>query len=134
MPELSQGPRPEGPFTVLLADDHSQNRRLFRLFLQQDYKVIEATSGASALAVLRERPVDAVLLDLSFPEGPDGFETLRLIREGVPSVPVLALTAHAGRDDQARCLEAGFDGFLAKPFRKQDLLDALARLTTEPSV
>ena len=90
------------------------------------HSVVVAGDGREA----RERcggSFDLVLMDVQMPEM-DGFEAVRAIRDGgrdQPPHPVVALTAHAMKGDRERCLEAGFDAYLAKPIRQNDLRAAL---------
>jgi CheY-like chemotaxis protein len=92
-----------------------------------------APDGAQALRVLGSGRFDLILMDLQMPEM-DGFEAVRAIRAAEAGtgrhMPILALTAHAMQGDRQRCLDAGFDGYLAKPIRRADLEEALAALGT----
>ncbi len=92
------------------------------------HSVVVVPDGDRALHAVRSRHFDVVLMDLQMPEM-DGFEAVRAIRAGEAGtghhLPVLALTAHAMQGDRQRCLDAGFDGYLAKPIRQADLEEAL---------
>ena len=116
--------------TVLVADDYPENRRLFSLYLRKDYEVVEAGSGEEVVARLAEQPVVAALLDLNYQGGMSGFDVVRHIRADVrlAALPTLALTAHAGIEDRRRCLNAGFDAYLAKPVTRAEMLGALQAL------
>ena len=116
---------------ILIVDDHPVNRSITLAQLQRlGYAAEAAESGEKALAALAERPCAAVLLDLEMP-GLDGFETLRRLRgqEAAggrnPPVPVIALTAHTPAEERAKCLAAGMNGFLPKPFRMAELAAVL---------
>lgn len=112
---------------LLLVEDHPINRQVTRSILERaGHRVLMASSGPAALAVLAESPVDAILMDLRMP-GMDGFETTRMIRErGLASgVPILALTANAMPEDRERTRAAGMAAHLVKPVRPEALLAAL---------
>jgi len=115
---------------ILIAEDNAVNRELLReLLLARGYVVEEACDGQEALQKIAESVPDALLLDLSMPVM-DGWTTVRKIREdpGTMCLHVLAVTAYAMRGDREKALEAGFDGYLAKPIDFA-LLDAeLGRL------
>jgi signal transduction histidine kinase len=106
---------------VLLADDTEMNRHLARILLQRlGWQVTEAENGAEALRLLAERRYDLVLMDCMMPVM-DGYEACRRLRaaearDGAPRVPVIALTASAIDGDRQRCLDAGMDDYLSKPF------------------
>ena len=122
------GPRLE----VLLAEDHPVNQKVaVRMLERLGHSVVVAPDGAHALRALRSGRFDVVLMDLQMPEM-DGFEAVRAIRAGEAGtgrrLPVLALTAHAMQGDRERCLDAGFDGYLAKPVRQAELVEALGTL------
>ncbi len=121
---------------ILVVDDHPVNRRIALAQLQDlGYLVETAASGEAALRLLAERSYGAVLLDCAMP-GLDGSETCRLLRrmedgkEGKRRrVPVIALTAHAMAGERERCLAAGMDDFLAKPYQIGELTAVLDRWT-----
>ena len=117
---------------VLLAEDHPVNQKVaVRMLEHLGHRVVVAPHGVAALAALEKQRFDVVLMDLQMPEM-DGFEALRAIREREEErgehLPVIALTAHAMQGDRERCLDAGFDGYLAKPIRQSDLQTALRPL------
>jgi two-component system sensor histidine kinase/response regulator len=120
------------PLNVLLAEDHPVNQKVaVRMLQHQGHKVAVASDGRQAIVALEAGRFDVVLMDLQMPEM-DGFEALREIRAREPltgrHIPVIALTAHAMQGDRERCLEAGFDGYLAKPIRQADLHKVLQEL------
>ena len=82
--------------------------------------------------MLRQQTFDLVLMDIQMP-GMDGLEATAEIRqrerETGGHTPIIALTAHAQNGDQQRCLEAGMDGYVAKPVRETDLLAAILGAT-----
>ena len=112
---------------VLVVDDHPVNQEVAKAALSSfglDVQVVG--SGQDALDLLGREPFDLVLLDVQMP-GMDGMEVLRRIRADEfgrfdPHIPVLAVTAHASEDARQGFLDAGMDGFVAKPFDAQHLL------------
>ena len=128
---------------VLVAEDNLVNQRLAtRLLEKRGHRVVLAASGRQALEVLETGPFDLVLMDVQMPEM-DGLEATAEIRKRETSTgedqPIIALTAHAMKGDQERCLAAGMDGYLSKPIRPQELdvvLEkylALPKRTANPS-
>ncbi len=102
----------------LVVDDNSINRRLLACYLEQEgHSSTLAASGREALALLTRRSFDVVLLDLMMPEL-DGFEVLTWIRSrpALADMPVLMISAVDDIESIARCVEAGADDFLPKPF------------------
>jgi two-component system, sensor histidine kinase and response regulator len=119
----------EGGLDVLLAEDHLVNQKVaVRMLERMGHRVVVVSDGLQALEALDNRAFDIVLMDLQMPTM-DGFEALRVIRQneagGARHTHVAALTAHAMQGDRERCLEAGFDNYLAKPIRQSDLQAAL---------
>ncbi len=115
---------------ILLAEDHPVNQKVAVHMLERmGHSVVVASDGRRALDALDASEFDVILMDLQMPEM-DGFEAVRAIRqreaESGRHTTTLALTAHAMQGDRERCLEAGFDGHLAKPIRQVDLQAALA--------
>jgi two-component system cell cycle response regulator DivK len=98
--------------------------KLVRDVLQASgYRVLEAATGEEALAAARANVPALVLMDVQLP-GMSGLEALALLRgdDRTASIPVVALTAQAMRGDRERFLEAGFDGYLAKPVDIDELM------------
>ena len=109
--------------TILVVEDNEKNLKLVRDVLQYaGYDVVAATSAEHGVAIAIDSPPDLVLMDLQLP-GMDGTEALRLLRDSprTRSVPVVAVTAFAMKDDRERALNAGFDGYLEKPISVQAL-------------
>ena len=125
-----------GRFRVLVVDDNSTNRNLALSHLERmGYRATEAPDGETALARLEAERFDAVLMDCQMPEL-DGYETARRWRlrerqrfaeEGRDPLPVIAVTAHALPGERERCLAAGMDDHLAKPYRGAELARVLDR-------
>ena len=116
--------------TVLVIEDNPHNLRLAELVLRKGgYGVLSATDGLSGLQLARTASPDAILMDVQMP-GLDGLEVTKMLKGDVNTaqIKVLALTALAMRGDEQRMREAGCDGYLAKPYHYQDLLDSLSRL------
>jgi two-component system sensor histidine kinase/response regulator len=117
---------------ILVVEDNAVNQKVVQKLLErQGYRSDLAGNGFEALAALRERPYDLVLMDCQMPEM-DGFEATRQLRDPASAVrdvaiPVIALTANAMQGDRERCLEAGMNDYLTKPIAPQALAEALAR-------
>jgi CheY-like chemotaxis protein len=129
-------PAPPRPFLsgkrVLLAEDsRSQQRFVASLLEKAGVTVVAAANGQEALDFARQQPFDAILLDMQMPEV-DGYEAARRLRLQGYRGPVVALTAGAGGDDERRCLDAGCDGYLAKPVDHALLLGLLMRQLAAP--
>ena len=114
---------------VLAVDDQPPNLRLLEAVLTpRGYEVITAGSGTEALAILGERDVDLVLLDVVMPEL-DGYEVCRRIRAepATAYLPVVMITA-SGSEQRLSALEAGADDYVTKPFDTSELLARVASL------
>ena len=102
---------------ILVVEDNVRNLKLIRDVLDfAGFEVVAASSAEEGIAIALERPPDLVLMDLQLP-GIDGTEALRRLRESprTESVPVVAVTAFAMKNDRESALLAGFDGYLEKP-------------------
>jgi len=131
-PARPAGAPPASPLAILLVEDDEANRRIAHLMLEElGFEADEAPSGVEALQRVRTRPYDVILMDLQMP-GLDGLETTRRIRAEQPSrrTTILALTASVMQDEQARCRDAGMDGYLAKPLRLETLAETLRGVST----
>jgi two-component system cell cycle response regulator DivK len=112
---------------VLIVEDNGKNMKLVRDVLQATgYSTLEATTGEEAVELALSQAPALVLMDVQLP-GIDGVAALERLRqnERTASIPVLALTAQAMSGDRERFLEAGFDGYLAKPVDVRDLIEAV---------
>ncbi len=116
---------------ILLTEDNLVNQRVAGGILEKaGYSVVTANNGKEALVALEEQDFDLVLMDVQMPEM-DGFEATNAIRlqERLTGehMPVIAMTAHAMKGDEARCLGAGMDGYLSKPIRGRDLIELVEK-------
>jgi CheY-like chemotaxis protein/HPt (histidine-containing phosphotransfer) domain-containing protein len=116
--------------TVLLVEDNPTNQRVAQLFLERaGCEVALAADGGEALAALRERNADLVLMDVQMPVM-DGLEATRRIRteiSGGARIPIVGLTASAMKDQVEACRAAGMDDVLAKPLDRDRLEAVLER-------
>jgi len=124
------------PLRILLAEDNSVNQRVAcRLLEKRGHTVAVACNGRQAIDLFDERAFDLVLMDVQMPEM-DGFEATAAIRAREKAtghrIPILAMTAHAMKGDQERCLAAGMDGYVTKPIKPAALLAAIAAASREP--
>ncbi len=132
-PELASTPHSnQQALRVLLAEDNPVNQKLAVALLQkQGYSVAIATNGKEAVQMTGAEDFHAVLMDVQMPEL-DGLEATRIIREREritdKRLPIIAMTAHAMFGDRERCLDAGMDGYLSKPIRKEQLFEALREI------
>jgi two-component system sensor histidine kinase/response regulator len=118
-----------GPLKVLLAEDSLVNRKLAVAMLEKyGHKVVATNNGREALGALESQDFDLILMDVQMPEM-DGLEATRTIRaqerQTGKHIPIVAITAHALKGDRERCLEAGMDGYVAKPIHIEQLFHAI---------
>ncbi len=115
---------------ILLVEDNLLNGRLASLMLERaGHRVIWAQDGWQALKVVTERGerLDLILMDVEMP-GMDGLEVTRRIRAlRLNEIPIIAMTAHAMKEDRERCLSAGMNDYMSKPLRKDLLLEKVQR-------
>src|ERR1041384_6269579 len=99
---------------VAVVDDNADNRLIIRTILEDQYDILEFSSGLEAIDGFRKDRPDVVILDISLPEM-DGTEILRRIRDDgeLHSLPVIALTAHAMVGDREKYLAAGLNDYIA---------------------
>jgi two-component system sensor histidine kinase/response regulator len=130
-PASRGGPRPASEARILVAEDNAVNQRLaLRLLEKRGYAATVVGDGRAAMTILEEQEFDLVLMDIQMPEM-DGFEATAAIREREKSsgrhIPIIAMTAHALKGDQERCLAGGMDAYISKPIRTEELFSAIAR-------
>jgi PAS domain S-box-containing protein len=111
---------------VLVVDDVYDNQVLVRRFLEKAGASVDvASDGEEAVEKALHQDYDLVLMDLQMPVL-DGYNATSQLREQGYEKPIIALTAHALRDEKNRCLKMGFNGFLTKPIRQSDLLSRVS--------
>ena len=128
---MAPSSRPAGRYRLLLVEDDTIVAAVIRGLLErQGHTVVHVINGLAALAELAHVSFDAVLLDLDLP-GVDGFQVARLIRQSESPgqhLPIVAVTARTGSEDESRARAAGMDGFLHKPLTGDQLAAALSRI------
>ncbi|MEO8030519.1 MAG: response regulator, partial [Gemmatimonadota bacterium] len=121
---------------LLLAEDNPVNQEVAATILRKrGHLVIVVNNGREAVqAVETKGPFDLVLMDIQMPEL-DGFAATRVIRKlpGMDTLPIIALTAHALSGERERCLAQGMNGYVAKPFRPQELFSAVETAELAPA-
>ena len=113
--------------TILLVEDNEMNRdMLSRRLVRHGFNVIGSVDGVRGVQQAAAMEPDLILMDLGMPLM-DGWEALQRLRSSAAThkIPVIALTAHATVSDRDRALQAGFDGFAAKPVEFQKLLELI---------
>jgi len=124
---------------VLLAEDNLINQKLTLILLSKlGHTAAAANNGVEAVELFRRERFDIVLMDIQMPlmDGVEALEALRKVEQerGGGAVPVVAVTAYALGEDRQKFLDAGFDGYIAKPFKSSYLAEVLASLTSrEPA-
>ncbi|UOF00781.1 response regulator [Bdellovibrio reynosensis] len=119
--------------TILVVDDVSDNRFLIERYLKShEVKLLQASNGPEALELFSKNKVDLILMDIQMPSM-DGHEATRRIRKNNIDIPIIALTAHAMRDEIHKCMNSGFDAVLTKPTRRHELIELLQKWLCKPS-
>jgi len=120
-----------GKLRVLLAEDNEINQLLVKKVMSEwGFNLDIAQNGIMALDLFYQNEYDLILMDMQMPEM-DGYKTTAIIRNGSYSrnhTPIIALTAHASPGEAAKCIEAGADAYLSKPFKADLLLQEIANL------
>ena len=128
--QTGKSPTPSESGLVLVVDDDQASRVIAGKMLQSlGYRVEFAASGDVALSAFAPEKFSAILMDIAMPVM-DGFKATAKIRKGEAAgkvrVPIIAFTANVMRGDREKCLAAGMDDFLAKPFKMAELAEKLA--------
>ncbi len=125
-----QDPAPARTGKILVVEDDASNRfYLEKLLSAAGYQFLSVENGREAVEACRQNPeIALVLMDLKMPVM-GGIEATGMIRQEHPSLPVIALSAYAQADDMSRARGAGADGYLTKPFNRQQLMETIERVT-----
>lgn len=121
--------------TVLVIDDNELNLKLMKSLLQLGgYQTLEATSAEAGIDCVRKQKPDLILMDVQLP-GMDGLQATQIIRNdfGLKELPIVALSGYAMKEDEIKAVEAGCDGFMAKPIDTRGFLKTISQfITSEP--
>ena len=121
---------------ILLVEDEEHIRKFVRINLESEgFVVWEADSGEMGLEIARKESIDVVLLDIMLP-GIDGFQVCQILREEVPDIGIIMLTAKSQDIDKIMGLEYGTDDYMVKPFNPKELVlrvKSLIRRMDHPS-
>ncbi len=131
------GPDPLAGRRILVAEDHPVNRKLVTKLLEKRGLIaVLAANGNEVIEALDSDTFDLILMDVQMP-GMDGLQTTAVIREREKAtggrIPILAMTAHAMKQDRDRCLEAGMDAYVSKPVSPADLYREIEELLSAPA-
>jgi two-component system cell cycle response regulator DivK len=113
---------------ILVVEDNADNMKLAVFLLESaGHTVLSATDAEAGLTLARAERPNLILMDIQLP-GMDGLEAAALLKRdnATRAIPVIALTALAMKGDEQRILEAGCDGYIAKPLRYREFLAAVA--------
>ncbi|MBF0159819.1 MAG: response regulator [Magnetococcales bacterium] len=127
------------PLNILMAEDSPDNVLLFKSYLKREqHRITVVDNGHEAVLRVQDEPFDLVIMDVQMPVM-DGLQATRAIRaweakSGRPPLPILALTAHAMKEDDLKSRAAGCTEHLTKPIRKKAFLAAIDRLAHKPAV
>jgi two-component system, cell cycle response regulator DivK len=121
------------PATILIADDHDDNRELLQfLLVGAGYEVREARDGSECVAIARDEQPDLIVIDLSMPVL-DGWGVFKELRadQSTRTIPCMAVTAHADLT-QSQAMETGFSAYVSKPFSIEALLKTVEEVLSQP--
>ena len=113
---------------ILYVEDHPANLFLIqRVARMGNHEVINYTDGQTALDHFVADKPDLVLMDVQLPGLLNGLDVVRALRAAGHRIPIIAVTAYAMMGDKERCMEAGCDGYIAKPMPISELVDLMKR-------
>ncbi|MBW6457599.1 MAG: response regulator [FCB group bacterium] len=112
----------ENKLILIAEDDKISLQYILEILREEKARILIANTGKEAVEQCRLHPeIDLVLMDVKMPEM-GGKEATRVIKALRPDLPVIAQTAYAFNEDRVSILNAGFDDYIAKPLRKEDLI------------
>jgi CheY-like chemotaxis protein len=115
---------------ILVAEDNDSNYVLMTYLLKKDFEFDRAVNGKVAVEMAEANAYDLILMDIKMPIM-DGLEATRKIREKMPDLPIVALTANAFDSDRAAAEAAGCNGFLSKPVNRDECITLLKKILGE---
>ena len=115
---------------ILIAEDNDSNYILMTYILKKYYQFERAKNGQEAVEMAEKGEYDIVLMDIKMPVM-DGLEATKAIKESLPDLPIIALTANAFDSDRQLAMEAGCDDFLSKPVSSELCLKTIKKFVGE---
>ena len=116
--------------SIVVADDNAINRMVLSRLLEEDgHKVIAMANGREVLDYLPNHPVNLIMMDLQMPvmDGVTAVRKIRAMGGSRSTVPVIAVTANVVHEEPSELIASGMTGFLSKPFRREELREALQK-------
>ncbi|MFA6403917.1 MAG: PAS domain S-box protein [Salinivirgaceae bacterium] len=116
------------PAKILVVDDVDTNRKIIHEYLKVfHFEVFDASSGQQAIEMIKNNTFDLIFMDIRMPIM-DGYETTTFIKEELKSfIPIVAITASAFKEDEAKIYQAGMEGYLRKPVQMAEIVETLCR-------
>lgn len=112
---------------LLIVEDEDHNFTYIHEILKRTrVKIIRAETGEEAISIFKKNNVDIVLMDIKLP-GMDGYATTRTLKKLRPDVPVIAQTAYAMIQEREKCIRAGCDSYISKPFDPEKLIKIVGK-------
>jgi CheY-like chemotaxis protein len=127
---------PEHQFSgeVLVAEDCKNNQALIKLLLERTgLKVTIAEDGVQAVEQAKSRSFDIIFMDIQMPNM-NGYDATKILRKEGLQTPIIALTAHAIKGDDEKCITAGCDDYLSKPINRTELYDIVSKYLSSVTV
>ncbi len=126
-PASEAAPATDSP-RILIAEDNAINQKVVMLILRRaGFNIDVVSDGNEAVEAHRQRPYDLILMDCQMPSM-DGFEASRHIRKlNTPQPVIIAVTANALVGERERCLDAGMDDYISKPFQAEQLVSIVKK-------
>lgn len=126
---LLKTPDNKNNFTIMVVDDIEINRNLVEDFLvDQPFKILKSSGGKDSIKKINQNKIDLILLDIEMPVM-DGWETINSYKKDLKiKIPVIALTAHANKDVETKCIAHGFKGVITKPINRTKLKNTIEKI------
>jgi DNA-binding NtrC family response regulator len=126
MESLSTGPKIPSKETILVVDDEAGPRESLRMILKPLYEVQTASGGQEALALIRNKDIPVVTLDLRMP-GLSGIEVLKEIKKLRPNTEVIVITGYGTLNNAQEAIRFGAGDFISKPFNVADIISIVSK-------
>lgn len=117
-------------YTILCVEDNIINQEVLKnLMVKRGYNYLAAYNGKECISILKENKVDLILMDIQLPEL-NGFQINTIIKDEIDhenKIPIIAMTAYAMREDREKCVEAGMNDYIAKPYEIESLYEVIEK-------